>query len=85
MQHQTFHASELVSIAAASSFRGDAEPTLKMGNVVRLNSGGPQSVVVDVCGESVTVAWRDRDNAVHEATLPEPCFHRVVLGDGSAR
>src|ERR1022692_3573271 len=67
-------------LTTAESFRGPCEPKLRIGDVVMINSGGPESIVVDLEGNRVTVAWRDKCGDVHEMTLPEPCFPRVKLG-----
>lgn len=77
MKHEIFHANRLRLVATAASFRGPGEPKLRFGDAVNLNSGGPQSIVVDVEGADVTVAWRDDCGDVHEMTLPESCLHRV--------
>lgn len=74
----------LALIARASAFRGVGETPLGMGAVVRLNSGGPECVVVDVFGQQVTVAWRDACGDVHEMEALEQCFHRVALGTCAA-
>lgn len=83
IQRNSFLLQQLVMLAPASAFRGPYEPPLAIGNVVALNSGGPHSVVVDLDGASVTVAWRDGDDC-HEMTAPAACFHRVEHGHNPA-
>jgi uncharacterized protein YodC (DUF2158 family) len=56
----------------------EREPPLQIGNLVRLNSGGPILLVVDVSNQ-ITVAWRDQSGCAHESTLPEKCLHRPYL------
>lgn len=51
------------------------EPPVGVGTVVRLNSGGPRMLVVDVGGEDVMVSWRTSEG-VQETTLPRVCVHR---------
>lgn len=51
---------------------------LQIGSQVRLNSGGPVAVIVDIDErENVSVSWRDSSGEVHEANLPGACFKRV--------
>jgi len=51
-----------------------SEP-LRIGDHVRLNSGGPLSTVVDVDGVGrVVAAWRDRNGRANEVALPDACF-----------
>ena len=80
MEQHKVPASHLRVIRTAASFRGPGEPRLRLGDVVMTNIGGPVSVVVALEGERLTAAWRDKSGAVHELTLPEPCWHRVKLG-----
>ena len=55
-------------------------PKFKIGDVVRLNSGGPAMTVTCVDSDRVTCAWFDeaiyRDGTFHPACLtPDgPCF-----------
>lgn len=63
-------------IKRAEEFRFDGEPPIGLGDVVRLNSGGPASLVVDITEASVVVAWRDGGDVV-EYRFPTPCVHRV--------
>lgn len=70
-------AKDLVVVASAESFRRDNEPPHRIGDIVRLNSGGPTSLVVDVDGGVLTVAWRDSDGCAKELAGPDVCFHRA--------
>lgn len=57
-----------------------ARPDFEIGDVVRLNSGGPESTVVRVAGKGkteVTVAWYDEARALTEASFP-PAALRFV-------
>ena len=51
--------------------------SLKVGDVVRLNSGSPKLTVVKVepyGTPPITVKWIDKQNEVHNANLPEECL-----------
>lgn len=61
----------------AEDFRDSREPPLRIGDVVRLNSGSPRWLIVDTDGENVTVAWYDEEGEVQEESIPEPCVHRI--------
>ena len=48
---------------------------LCIGDRVRLNSGGPECMVVDsMVTADVTTSWRDIAGVVHEVSLPPECF-----------
>lgn len=48
---------------------------LRLGDVVRLNSGGPPCLVVDLDGRgNVVVAWRAPDGEMQEHKAPNVCF-----------
>jgi hypothetical protein len=49
---------------------------MKIGNFVRLNSGGPTMMVVEIDGNAVTVAWRSKEK-VWERLFPLVCVHRA--------
>jgi uncharacterized protein YodC (DUF2158 family) len=53
--------------------RAEAPRDFRIGDVVRLNSGGPSMMIVDIAGD-VTVAWRGVDGKPVEAL-----FHPVTL------
>jgi uncharacterized protein YodC (DUF2158 family) len=69
-------ASELTMISPAESFHDAREPPLVIGNRVRLNSGGPIMLVVDINDDAVIVAWRDSGGS-REHNFPALCVHRV--------
>lgn len=47
----------------------------KFGDWVRLNSGGPDMLIVDIDGSLLTVAWADAEGLVHERTFERVCVH----------
>ena len=60
-------------VARSESFHDAREQNLCVGSLVRLNSGSPRMMVVDLDGEgSVTVAWEQG-----EASFPAACLHRI--------
>ena len=75
MHRRCFAPSDLTLVARAGSFRDYREPSLTVGDWVRLNRGSPLALIVDLAAE-ITVAWRERDGRVRELKLPENCFHR---------
>jgi hypothetical protein len=71
-------ARRLEVVARAEEFADAREPPLRFGDIVFLNSGGPASLVVDIAaGESITIAYRERNGRIAEATLPSACMHRM--------
>lgn len=65
----------LCLVARAGEYQCVQEPLVGVGTVVRLNSGGPRMLVVDVNGDDVTVSWRTSEG-VQETTLSRVCVHR---------
>ncbi len=63
-------------VATSESFQDSREPDFRVGDLVRLNSGGPIMLVVDVEGRQITTSWKSVDG-IEEWTLPRPCFHRT--------
>lgn len=53
------------------------EPSLKIGNVVRLNTGGYPMLVVDVWSDRITVAWKEKSGKIKEADMHKTVVHRV--------
>jgi uncharacterized protein YodC (DUF2158 family) len=48
-----------------------------VGTRVRLNSGGPDMLVVDLMeSTAVVVSWRDSFGNVHESRFPNQCVQR---------
>jgi len=67
---------QLRLVAHREEFHDDREPPLLIGNRVRLNSGGPEMLVVDTSENEIVAAW----NALgknHEHAFPRLCVHRV--------
>jgi uncharacterized protein YodC (DUF2158 family) len=66
----TFRVSDLVVVADAPP---PDNPSLRIGDRCRLNSGGPLMTVVDVDGGHVTASWRDGEAVLewrwHRATV----------------
>lgn len=77
MAHGRFDGKRLRKVAQGSSFQDDREPRLRIGDIVRMNSGGPIMLVVDLNGPRVTTAWRARSGTVYEQKIPSICVHRV--------
>jgi len=73
---QSFRTDHLSLVAKAESFQDPREPPLRMGDWVRLNSGGPRSLVVDATTDKITIAWKSGDK-IAECVLPRDCIHRV--------
>ena len=74
---QCFPTDSIIVIAEGDSFRDAREPPHWIGNIVRLNSGGPPCLIVDIDGDNVTIAWHRLDGSSEEMTLPDLCVHRV--------
>jgi uncharacterized protein YodC (DUF2158 family) len=77
LNRRSIKASDLIRVASAESFADSREPPLSLGNFVRLNSGGPTLIVVDVVGDSVTVAWQNGSGSISETSFLRACLHRV--------
>lgn len=80
-QHRRgFPAEWIERILPSEQFRDDREPPLRLGDVVQLNSGGPQSLIVDLVDcNTVVISWIDRQGHPCEAIFPSACVHRVRL------
>jgi len=77
------NANHLDLIAPADTFADSREPPLVMGNFVRLNSGGPTMVVVDIDGLTAICAWRASERKTREHSFPVACVHRVPIASSS--
>lgn len=58
----------------------EREPSLRIGDVVKLNSGGPNMLVVDFSDTSpdIIVAWKCRQTKrIKEFSINKACVHRV--------
>lgn len=78
-QRAVFAASRINLISSSDEFQHSVEPELGLGAVVRLNSGGPHMMVVDVTGDKVTTAWRNSDEKIKESVFPRACVHRALV------
>ncbi len=73
---KSFNVADLILVTDVTDFQNDCEPQLRLGDVVRLNSGGPNMLIVDLDGSGqVTAAYHDDE--VYEVTLPTVCCCRV--------
>ena len=76
LREEGFDATRLTLSAEGQQFRDGPEPALHIGDVVRLNSGGPACLGVGLSGsDNVIVSWRDR-GGTHEHEFPRTCVHR---------
>jgi hypothetical protein len=76
IRRHSFKSDRLQLLASSEEFQSRHEPPLRLGDVVRLNSGGPVCLVVDLPNiNDVTVSWRDSRELAVECTLPRPCLH----------
>lgn len=48
----------------------------RIGDRVRLKSGGPEMLIVDLMDRTVMVAWLDNVGHVHEREFPNQCVER---------
>jgi uncharacterized protein YodC (DUF2158 family) len=73
-------------IRCAEDFRGPEEPPMQIGSVVRLNSGGPMMVVVDIIvpGERLLTAWY-YDGEYYEDEFHDATVHRILLGSNTTK
>jgi len=71
-QRQPVPVSRLALVASASTFQDPREPKLRIGDRIRLNSGGPVGLVVEIDSTGITLAWPGG-----ETTLPAACVHRA--------
>lgn len=71
MERALFNSSRLTVIGRASE---DVRTQIQvsLGDFVVLNSGSPKMLIVDIEGEMVIAAVRDK-----ELKLPRPCFTRL--------
>ena len=71
MKRQQFNASELRILRKAPQHTTQ----FRIGDRVQLASGGPSSLIVDVDGSGVTMAWLTNDGP-HEMTIRSACVIR---------
>lgn len=72
-----FDLRKLQLVARAENFQDEREPSFKIGDLVRMNSGGPIMLVVDFEDDQVEVAWKRKDGVVEGYRWPRVCIHRV--------
>jgi uncharacterized protein YodC (DUF2158 family) len=51
---------------------------LRVGAIVRLNSGGPNAMVVACNGREVTIEWKDGLGNLETLTLPTLCVTQTL-------
>ena len=79
-QRKFFKAKDLVKIDNSHILDMQArDRPLGIGDVVILNSGGPNMMVVDIEDDRVTTAWTYGAGKVQEAEWPSVCLHRIFL------
>ena len=71
LKRRAFSSSSLELVARMEDISGTREPLL-VGDKVRLNSGGPVMLVVDVQGEHITAAVPDQ-----EYSFRRPCLSLI--------
>ena len=76
---KSFNNSDLIRLAVSEKFKDQREPPLRIGDLVRLNSGGPVLLVVDFENDLLVLAYRSEGGQAVETTLPIACVHRVSL------
>jgi len=77
LHHRGFEARRLKLFAGREQFHDEREPPLRIGDVVRLNSDGPLSLIVELPdSKTVTVSWREHSGLAIEADFPLACIHR---------
>lgn len=69
-----FHVSDLVLVSPAPA---PDMPPLAVGDRCRLNSGGPDMLVVDATADAVVVAWADGAGGVSEAEFRRAVVRRI--------
>jgi len=79
VRRQQYLIDQLHLVARGSTFQDSREPPLRVGDWVRLNSGGPACLVVDFNGDEFAVSWRDRKGAGYDALFPRLCLGRLCL------
>lgn len=81
IQRKSVRVDRLEIVARSEEFQDDREPPLYIGNVVKLNSGGPLCLIVDLLDcNTVVISWRESSGIVQEETLPRVCVHRARFG-----
>lgn len=78
IKHRIVPASRLVRVAGLDDLPGNRE-SLSIGDVVMLNSGSPEMMVVDFQRDMVIVAAEDGE----ECAFPRPCLSLVRTASGT--
>ncbi len=63
-------------VSSGENFQDARQPSLRLGDLVQLNSGSPTMIVVDIDDE-ITTAWRNERGHAVEGSFPLACVHRV--------
>jgi len=63
---------------AKVTFQNAHMSDLHIGEAARLNSGGPDALIIACNGNEVTIEWQDGVGK-HECTLPRACVHAIRL------
>jgi uncharacterized protein YodC (DUF2158 family) len=69
-------ANQLKLVTHSEEFQDSREPALMIGNFVRLNSGGPRMMVVDISECGVIASWNVQEKN-REQAFPRVCVHRI--------
>jgi hypothetical protein len=69
-------ANQLRLVAHSEEFHDEREPPLGIGNRVRLNSDGPQMMIVDISENEIVASW-NVEGKNHECMFPRACVHRI--------
>jgi hypothetical protein len=77
VERKSILSNQLMLVTPVESFHDPREPPLAIGTRVRLNSGGPSMLVVEIEGQDVTVAYRDNAGRPNEYTVPAVYVHRI--------
>jgi hypothetical protein len=72
-------ANRLTIVARAENYADAREPPIGVGTIVRLNSGSPSCLVVDVDDDgSLVIGYQKQDDGrIVEISVPCACVHRV--------
>lgn len=80
LQRRSFESNAMIRLYASEDFKNPLEPTLRLGDVVSLNSGGPASMIVDLDGSGgATICYQTESGETVEASFPVVCLHRRSL------
>jgi hypothetical protein len=77
VERKSIPSNQLMLVTPVEAFHDPREPALAIGARVRVNSGGPPMLVVEIDGADVTVAYRNDAGRAREYTIPAVCVHRI--------